>query len=161
MTNFRYASRGSLFQPTLPVRGATVDGFTDYIQRKDFNPRSPCGERPSRQGNRLPRPAISTHAPRAGSDGPLMFCVFCHYYFNPRSPCGERLAALRLVAVTPVFQPTLPVRGATVRCPPIRSMAGYFNPRSPCGERPPSGPMTTATRPISTHAPRAGSDSKH
>ena len=38
---------------------------------RNFNPRSPCGERPQEAGERRPRG-----------------------YFNPRSPCGERLTAL-------------------------------------------------------------------
>ena len=59
----------NLFQPTLPVRGAT-------------------------RGNRrrFPLLVISTHAPRAGSD--IFSCIFpaSFTYFNPRSPCGERPA---------------------------------------------------------------------
>ena len=80
---------------------------------------------------------ISTHAPHAGSDLPLIRFVGFHGQFqptlpmrgatfllrfkrslaidfNPRSPCGERLSRAR--------------RGCGQR--------GYFNPRSPCGERP-------------------------
>ena len=34
----------------------------------------------------------------------------------------------------------------------------YFNSRSPCGERPGRRPLRPAGRPISTHAPRVGSD---
>ena len=79
----------------------------------NFNPRSPCGERPAliiidhrqteisihapRAGSdpryRLPRPAlqISIHAPRAGSDFPWPTRLPPPFDFNPRSPCGERL----------------------------------------------------------------------
>ena len=35
------------FQSTLPVRGATAGGFGGSSADGDFNPRSPCGERPS------------------------------------------------------------------------------------------------------------------
>ena len=123
------------FQPTLPVRGATssVDHYT--INN-----------------------AISTHAPRAGSD-PFRPRPRPHSrYFNPRSPCGERLAEPEAQRAEALFQPTLPVRGATGRTVrhvciarfqptlPVRgatadfnSMIGIpndFNPRSPCGERP-------------------------
>ena len=102
-----------LFQSTLPVWGATSGGYDEkhpanrisihaprvgsdkhyrlYAARQcDFNPRSPCGERPSTR----PWP------PRPG-------------YFNPRSPCGERH---NLVIADPgklPFQSTLPVWGAT------------------------------------------------
>ena len=80
---------------------------------RDFNPRSPCGERhlPRRAGKQTRQ--ISIHAPRAGSD------LFC----RPRLH--------RVIK----FQSTLPVRGAT--SPPVTScpVMMYFNPRSPCGER--------------------------
>ena len=78
------------FQSTLPVWGATFDGDIGTFQclisihaprvgsdtlevRKnrpnmDFNPRSPCGERPA-----------------------AAFLALRRSYFNPRSPCGERL----------------------------------------------------------------------
>ncbi|EDN01979.1 hypothetical protein BACCAP_00012 [Pseudoflavonifractor capillosus ATCC 29799] len=36
--------------------------------RTNFNPRSPCGERPVRHRNHRLRHPISIHAPRVGSD---------------------------------------------------------------------------------------------
>ena len=55
------------FQSALPLRGATFDTARIPVIIPNFNPRSPCGERPS-------SPSF------AGDTG----------YFNPRSPCGER-----------------------------------------------------------------------
>ena len=106
-------SRGLWFQPTLPLRGATRPlGFFARLPR--FNPRSPCGERQA---------ARSSSRPSS-----------CR--FNPRSPCGERPFAALLWRVTP-----------------------RFNPRSPCGERLPLDQfLKLATRKVSTHAPLAGSD---
>ena len=57
-----------LFQPTLPLRGATeiTQDSEDY---GSFNPRSPCGERRDdelRLGYLVA--LVSTHAPLAGSD---------------------------------------------------------------------------------------------
>ena len=100
------------FQSTLPMRGATTRtaihcpayrisihaphaGSDMDWQRKcsgdsDFNPRSPCGERPDGYA--------------IGSNG---------YNFNPRSPCGERHSDNACVVFTLVFQSTLPMRGAT------------------------------------------------
>ena len=144
------------FQPTLPARGATprpgaaapAGGISTHAPRtgsdntvewweaccKDFNPRSPHGERHLSMANneRIDRfqptlPArgativskssraplgISTHAPRTGSDGasPQRPPPSCH--FNPRSPHGER-----------------PKSSASARRAPD------FNPRSPHGER--------------------------
>ena len=78
------------FQPTLPVRGATYCPRRGNRRARHFNPRSPCGERPASHSSKLP---LS--------------------YFNPRSPCGERQAPHSSSSGCPLFQPTLPVRGAT------------------------------------------------
>ena len=56
------------FQSTLPVRGATWERPALRSGYDDFNPRSPCGERPGPGCTGRHRPAISIHAPRAGSD---------------------------------------------------------------------------------------------
>ena len=57
---------------------------------RNFNPRSPCGERPAR--------SVPEH---------------CRQDFNPRSPCGERQDKYRFQLYDNVFQSTLPVWGAT------------------------------------------------
>ena len=144
------------FQSTLPVWGATAATFPVHsaanvsihaprvgsdvpspvrvISIYCFNPRSPCGERPT----------TIRSAPFLRS-------------FNPRSPCGERpLKDIPLVAVytfqstLPVwgatsagcaqlsgnrFQSTLPVWGATLCKKLSAGSTRRFNPRSPCGER--------------------------
>ena len=102
----------------------------------DFNPRSPHGERlkirawnaryeqfqptlPARGATRqrhgqAHRPAISTHAPRTGSDDVTDKQVWLANHFNPRSPHGERHAASCRRTFVYIFQPTLPARGATL-----------------------------------------------
>ena len=105
------------------------------IYRRNFNPRSPCGER---RGN----------IARNGN----------HTHFNPRSPCGERPSKLLTVSFSSIFQPTLPVRGATKMIQLTNYLDIYFNPRSPCGERRDAGVDAEPHTIISTHAPRAGSD---
>ena len=147
------------FQPTLPARGATRADFFQCRRSSNFNPRSPHGERPSpsaelesgcthfnprsphgeRQNDDFlcpPSELISTHAPRTGSDRfhGGQDCAECH--FNPRSPHGERQVGLQSV----------------------RSWAGNFNPRSPHGERRYPHWYKPFRLPISTHAPRTGSD---
>ena len=101
---------------------------------RNFNPRSPCGERPLSGG---------TTASRGN--------------FNPRSPCGERLAQADSCIHSSAFQSTLSLRRATWSsifrtsvCPfqstlslrratcselMILRPSNDFNPRSPCGER--------------------------
>ena len=100
------------FQPTLPARGATDRGRGHYQRENHFNPRSPHGERPADKNCKVllcyfnPRSphgerrtetpnyvltlAISTHAPRTGSDVCLPCTALKRNNFNPRSPHGER-----------------------------------------------------------------------
>ena len=102
------------FQPTLPARGATATlyiGLNDKdisthaprtgsdpakspasTYAKDFNPRSPHGERPRIFGDLQAFAMISTHAPRTGSDQTAAVAVIDVRHFNPRSPHGERRA---------------------------------------------------------------------
>ena len=124
-----------VFQSTLPVWGAThrasLVGVHDAISihaprvgsdsswatqspcRADFNPRSPCGERPPRRTRPSSRRAD----------------------FNPRSPCGERHTGDKPLPDALKFQSTLPVWGATWRLYVWPRACWHFNPRSPCGER--------------------------
>ena len=80
---------------------------------KNFNPHSPCGERP-----------CWNIRPNAGS------------YFNPHSPCGERRPAWRPYCRTlRDFNPHSPCGERHTRTG-FRRPCRYFNPHSPCGERP-------------------------
>ena len=192
------------FQSTLPVWGATRgnlcpvgrNGISIHAPRvgsdlprphkarqlTDFNPRSPCGERPeaAQEDNRYQR-------------------------FQSTLPVwGATLSFSSWVMALILFQSTLPVWGATnnfevlesaqeisIHAPRVGSDAGTcpgrlgnshfnprspcgerpqiahktpqiidFNPRSPCGERPAISTWTTHTHPISIHAPRVGSDKR-
>ena len=102
---------------------------------KDFNPRSPCGERPFGEIPNDIRRNISIHAPRVGSDKRRHPGPNAEADFNPRSPCGERQVDHR------------PHAGNR-----------HFNPRSPCGERRELAQHLINRRDISIHAPRVGSD---
>ena len=149
--------RGSRFQSTLPVRGAT------------------------QMSTEIPSTTtISIHAPRAGSDKSRVGSLPTAQHFNPRSPCGERLKAAVVAYCREKFQSTLPVRGATSPSfgsergsrisihapragsdhpfPPTPAMERHFNPRSPCGERRVVYCLGLRAIRISIHAPRAGSD---
>ena len=163
------------------MRGATSNLRLPPKLCADFNPRSPCGERPtidttvtdgsifqstlpmrgatSRCRIKANDGAISIHAPHAGSDPTVEFSEEYFRFqstlpmrgatqgaaqegrdnpdFNPRSPCGERL-----------LLPSNPI------------LTSYFNPRSPCGERPGTVNASAGTVVISIHAPHAGSDVK-
>ena len=152
------ASRRSRFQPTRPLRGATVElpqarygpwisthaplagrdaaqpalsGQTGY-----FNPRAPCGARPGKDSIVLGKLCISTHAPLAGRDRP-----FARRW-------GYRL----------IFQPTRPLRGATQEPCAVECRHCGFQPTRPL--RGATSRVTVGCRQveISTHAPLAGRD---
>ena len=98
-----------------PLAGSDPGILAQRCGRRDFNPRSPRGERRTpRKSCRTP-PAISIHAPLAGSDG------------------QSRV----IVPETMIFQSTLPSRGATAASAPDHEPIQDFNPRSPRGERRP------------------------
>ena len=102
---------------------------------KNFNPRSPHGERrdfvdvigqvadisihaPRTGSDRIahhPNPAffISIHAPRTGSDRGRRRLRPHGGDFNPRSPHGERPGDPQKIQQAKEFQSTLPARGAT------------------------------------------------
>ena len=102
------------FQSTLPARGATTLAGTPRITAKNFNPRSPRGERLFYRRLVGCRFGISIHAPREGSDVRFTVQMCCGADFNPRSPRGERLRCLLKTKGFRKFQSTLPARGATL-----------------------------------------------
>ena len=140
-----------------PRVGRDSFSFPRRVQRRNFNPRAPCG---ARQTGPLPGAGhpISIHAPRVGRDR--------------REDEDKRLAAQ--------FQSTRPVWGATTGSNGRGRTGRHFNPRAPCGARRPRAQMRQrsarfqSTRPvwgatrmvlckpkvcwISIHAPRVGRD---
>ena len=107
----------------------------------NFNPRTPCGVRPTVAPAAKTATAISIHAPRVGCDGQAKGVDDAGGNFNPRTPCGVRLQLLDVgghhivisihaprvgcdgierawESVNAVFQSTHPVWGATRAWPP-------------------------------------------
>ena len=125
---------------------------------KDFNPRSPHGERPCPGRMSRQTATISTHAPRTGSDGIRRNtdCRYCH--FNPRSPHGERRGASGFPKRHSVFQPTLPARGATDVALLSGRNSNQFQPTLPARGATANAGFLPSLAWISTHAPRTGSD---
>ena len=107
-----------LFQPTLPVRGATYSVSSIPSLLPDFNPRSPCGERQKMIEEMEQLNKFQPTLPVRGATHHHPILIRPVINFNPRSPCGERLNAFDLRACLDQFQPTLPVRGATLRRKP-------------------------------------------
>ena len=103
---------GTAFQSTLPLRGATFAPGTDTMRSaisihaplagsdragrclrrsgRDFNPRSPCGERLPVKASSTATGEFQSTLPLRGATlrSPPRSCTSRH--FNPRSPCGER-----------------------------------------------------------------------
>ena len=171
--------RRVLFQPTLPMRGATWWTSSSRLRPGNFNPRSPCGERqntrrtttwtlrfqptlPMRGATRKSRTLItclkiSTHAPHAGSDlaryaGQLYYPISTHAP-HAGSDCSvqHRLHGVHISTHAPHA-------GSDQKEAKSNANLVYFNPRSPCGERRHYGPFNARPGDISTHAPHAGSD---
>ena len=84
--------RESAFQPTLPARGATANGWTHAGYFK-----------------------ISTHAPRTGSDGEVSDLGIVHVISTHAPRTGSDAMLGNMCRESTLFQPTLPARGATYR----------------------------------------------
>ena len=141
-----------------PLAGCDSARSTARQKPVNFNPRTPCGVRRSRQWSLVTYAGISIHAPLAGCDAQRSGIDRQENHFNPRTPCGVRpktrsgrrtrctfqsthplrgaTRQTRSHATSMRFQSTHPLRGATR---PRRYTAGaisHFNPRTPCGVRP-------------------------
>ena len=80
-----------VFQPTLPLRGATRILPTCARQQGQFQPTLPLRGATMLLAVLRVNQVVSTHAPLAGSDLPQSRRCSAHSgSFNPRSPCGER-----------------------------------------------------------------------
>ena len=123
------------FQPTLPARGATQHRPPYARSYRDFNPRSPHGERLSNLLICGQQSEFQPTLPARGATHTVHQMFPLREHFNPRSPHGERQRQQALMML-----PT------------------YFNPRSPHGERPKVDSTYNSFVAISTHAPRTGSD---
>ena len=148
----------SVFQSTLPARGATRSGMYQTPAWRKISIHAP--RTGSDMGSILSQSAvlISIHAPRTGSDPtsarrrralrqfqstlPARGATRKGQEndrrttdFNPRSPHGERQDGPRPEQEDTIFQSTLPARGATTPARRASRASTHFNPRSPHGER--------------------------
>ncbi len=76
----------SEFQSTLPVWGATMISRRRTKSSKNFNPRSPCGERPAGCWALRTATKISIHAPRVGSDFDRLDQSHARYIISIHAP---------------------------------------------------------------------------
>ena len=148
----------TVFQSTLPLRGATAPAPGPPGPSANFNPRSPYGERPQwlhllqskggfqstlplRGATRAGRPPgihmahFNPRSPYGERPSSRISCSVPRLDFNPRSPYGERLSLWAILRLVLIFQSTLPLRGATAAAAVILQLGR-----------------------ISIHAPLTGSD---
>ena len=170
----------SLFQSTLPARGATkwkyVYTYSEKIsihaprtgsdtgkksarnRQNHFNPRSPHGERPGWCALAILPRYFNPRSPHGERRIVALAISFHFIHFNPRSPHGERQGFKFRGIDDVIFQSTLPARGATKwRCwekEPTREISIHA-PRTGSDI---SGTPYKQTSDISIHAPRTGSD---
>ena len=147
-----------VFQSTLPARGATQSHPIRYCPIRNFNPRSPHGERQRKAKLERTATLFQSTLPARGATGvtttqKMLESISIH---APRTGSDEGVYDAKSAAT---FQSTLPARGATmpvlyssppllisIHAPrtgsdeitscPYPVCANYFNPRSPHGERP-------------------------
>ena len=87
------------FNPRSPHGERRATCGASCFALSNFNPRSPHGERPVRVGHLFRRDAISIHAPRTGSDFLPFSTPAIKDNFNPRSPHGERLRKVTILSI--------------------------------------------------------------
>ena len=170
----------SLFQPTLPLRGATSRRCRPSREASCFNPRSPCGERRASGAWRLTKPPVfQPTLPLRGATRlaqllqralpfqptlPLRGATMTLYYgqhffgFQPTLPLrGATRPILSALSYRDTFQPTLPLRGAT-QGRSLRDLAAGFQPTLPLRGATALRASLLRLCGVSTHAPLAGSD---
>ncbi len=129
-------NRVKVFQPTRPLRGATIPSCAAVIIAPRFQP-----TRPLRGATgTIPSPGhepkgISTHAPLAGRDVSFPCKPPRQAQFQPTRPLRGATIKHNIIILSKIFQPTRPLRGATVLLVKVVSFQS-----------------------ISTHAPLAGRD---
>ena len=146
----------SLFQSTLPARGAT-GGDAGQHRHRHFNPRSPHGERRGAAQSCVPQRKISIHAPRTGSDHRGGQPHGANAPFQSTLPARGATIVASYRALGFEFQSTLPARGATSGSTQ-RTSEFSFQSTLPARGATSIIDGITGSIDISIHAPRTGSD---
>ena len=167
------------FQSTLPLWGATdkaderlkqanisihapLVGSDEFAESKkergrDFNPRSPCGERLYGFDVDVYVDGFQSTLPLWGATSEAVGKM-PKIQFQSTLPLWGATDHLPGPLQSLAFQSTLPLWGATFAPCNLELMPGNFNPRSPCGERLGHCCNGNFHLPISIHAPLVGSD---
>ena len=126
---------GSQFQSTLPGWGATRPPSASPNSKRNFNPRSPDGERLNLTANDFGYAPISIHAPRMGSDRSLIASILSSTRISihaPRMGSDLRQFQHKRLQIISIHAPRM---GSDYSGEASLRIMLNFNPRSPDGER--------------------------
>ena len=140
------------FNPRSP-RGERLSASSSTIRTRDFNPRSPRGERRNKMSNHVRIFEFQSTLPSRGATIGRFRRRYHGQYFNPRSPRGER----RVVMMSNIMLRIsihAPLAGSDTFCRKYATGISNFNPRSPRGERRNSTPRQTQSTNFNPRSPR-------
>jgi len=96
------------------LAGSDTSNLKSQTNRKNFNPRFPCGKRPAKTSNWQVLNGFQSTLPLREATDKTANVTGEKIYFNPRFPCGKRPTILILQKRITRFQSTLPLREATI-----------------------------------------------
>ena len=99
LNSIRWHGLLALFQSTLPARGATPTRYASPRGYRDFNPRSPHGERRTTIFFAIRLNLFQSTLPARGATTNRILIGLISQYFNPRSPHGERLRKVTILSI--------------------------------------------------------------
>ena len=134
-----------------------IRGCKPHCQRRDFNPRPPCGGRRELFVDARDLQQISIHVPRVEDDNVLQGKKSTVQHFNPRPPCGGRRKKSRGKILTKRFQSTSPVWRTTFRRSESHAYL-QFQSTSPVWRTTANTDKEHKARVISIHVPRVEDD---
>ena len=97
-----------------PLTGSDQVRMFETSPNRDFNPRSPYGERRPRCANTGDGRNFNPRSPYGERPVSVITVLPNPGHFNPRSPYGERHLSPAIIITGDTFQSTLPLRGATL-----------------------------------------------
>ena len=119
------------------ARVGSDQSINDELQPPyNFNPRCPCGQRPSLP-SKLPSPhGFQSTLPVWAATLPYKIILSVLFYFNPRCPCGQRRLLFQQLCRLPLnFNPRCPCGQRPFGLYSHGRRCLHFNPRCPCGQR--------------------------
>ena len=149
----------SSFQPTRPLRGATLRrSRRGQPRRPYFNPRAPCG---ARRQSIKPSLLLTLFQPTRPLRGATVITDLLSIYsldFNPRAPCGARPSPADSPYVRRKISTHAPLAGRDDGSAPQRLITRQISTHAPLAGRDSLKATVTNSEHISTHAPLAGRD---